>query len=213
MEIKSAGIKITRSARYFVLGDSTLPIETLIVVLHGYGMQARSFIGQFESIMKPGVLVVAPEGLSRFYRKGFSGDVVASWMTSEERLSEIEDYVNYLDQLYDFLNISSGTKTIVLGFSQGAAAASRWFMNGKTAISEMIIWCGEFANEAVEIPAKQPILRYVHATNDEFITPEQYKKQSARMKQLFNSFREYSFNGTHEIDQSMLKIVMGDAGV
>jgi hypothetical protein len=48
---------------------------------------------------------VAPEGLSRFYFEGgFHGPgskVGATWMTREDRLAKIEDYVGYLDALHD----------------------------------------------------------------------------------------------------------------
>jgi hypothetical protein len=47
-----------------------------------------------------GRIIIAPEGLSRFYRKGFSGDVVASWMTKDDRLDDMEDYVRYLNDLH-----------------------------------------------------------------------------------------------------------------
>lgn len=213
MEITSAQLKVSRSARYFVLGDSRLPVESLIIALHGYGMQAKTFIAQFESMVKPGVLIVAPEGLSRFYRKGFSGEVVASWMTSEERLSEIEDYINFLDQLHSLLAINPATKTIVLGFSQGAVTASRWLMKGQAPISELILWCGEFAGEVMDIPSKQPIVRHVIATQDEFIPLSRFKEQSARLKHLFKSYHEYTFDGSHVIDQEVLKTVFMDAGV
>src|SRR6187397_2460650 len=108
-------IKVTRTARYYISGESTLPPEILVYVLHGYGMQAKKFIHEFESLVKPGVWVVAPEGLSRFYRKGFGGDVVASWMTSDDRLLEIEDYVDFLDTLHTSLASNKPKKTILLG--------------------------------------------------------------------------------------------------
>src|SRR3989442_12895857 len=49
-----------------------------------------------------GRLLVAPEGLSRFYVREMSEPVAdrkvgASWMTREDRLQGIPDYVRYLD--------------------------------------------------------------------------------------------------------------------
>jgi hypothetical protein len=61
------------------------------LVTHGYGQLAKTFIRRFEPIMDAQTLVVAPEGLSRFYWGGFDGPVVASWMTREDRLDEIAD--------------------------------------------------------------------------------------------------------------------------
>ena len=36
---------------------------------------------------------MAPEGLSRFYLEGFSGKVGATWMTREDRLNDIDNYL------------------------------------------------------------------------------------------------------------------------
>ena len=47
--------------------------------------------------------IIAPEGLSRFYKNGFYGEVVSSWMTKEDRLNEINDYILYLDTLIEEL--------------------------------------------------------------------------------------------------------------
>ena len=47
-------------------------------------------------------LVICPEGLSRFYSKGLAGEVAASWMTKRDRLKEIEDHSNYIQQVYEY---------------------------------------------------------------------------------------------------------------
>ena len=46
-----------------------------------------------------GWLIVAVQGLHRFYTKG--GDVVASWMTREDRELAIADNVAYVGQVID----------------------------------------------------------------------------------------------------------------
>ena len=45
-------------------------------------------------------LLIAPEGLSRFYHEDHES-IGASWMTREERLEEIKDYLMYLDLVHD----------------------------------------------------------------------------------------------------------------
>ncbi len=213
MEPQSGNIKITRTARYYMLGNRALPIKIVVYVLHGYGMGAKTFISKFESLLKPGVLIVAPEGLSRFYSKGFSGDVIASWMTREDRESEIDDYVNYLDALHKKLVPSGSVKTIVLGFSQGASTGSRWLVKGTAGFDEFIIWCGELGAEIVQKPVKQPVIRHVFAYRDEFISKEQFASQSKRIQSLFSEVREYGFDGTHVIDQPTLMTVFKDIGI
>ncbi len=213
MESTQENIKVTRTARYFILGDRSLPVTAVIYVLHGYGMDAKSFLEQFAILLKPGILIVAPEGLSRFYRKGFSGDVVASWMTREDRLLEIDDYIHYLDKLHEFLFEGDKPKTYVVGFSQGTAAGSRWIANGKTKIAEFVAWCGEFASETDPDPAFFPLIRHVIALKDVFITPGQYENQTARVRSKGAHVKVYTFNGPHEIDTPTLQRVFNDAGI
>jgi len=213
MEPVLGNIKTSRTARYFMLGDNTLPVKTLIIVLHGYGMEAKEFVQEFASLVKPGVIVVAPEGLSRFYRKGFTGTVVASWMTREDRLNEIEDYVSYLDNLYSNFNPDGKINTILLGFSQGASTASRWIAKGNGNFSALVLWCGEFARDENMLISKFPVIRHVFATKDEFITLSQYEKQSRTLLDLGASVYDYKFEGGHVIDQSTLATVFEDAGL
>jgi predicted esterase len=92
--------------------------------------------------------VVAPEGLSRFYLRGARGAVGASWMTREERESEIADTLGYLDALHRALvpRVGPAARVTVLGFSQGAAAAARWVGAGREtagpAPERLVLWGG-----------------------------------------------------------------------
>jgi len=206
-------LQVTRTARYFMLGDKKLQPHTLIMVLHGYGMQASEFIKQFESVVKPGVWVVAPEGLSRFYKKGFSGDVVASWMTRDDRQLEIDDYVSYLDALHQHLSKGIELKTVLLGFSQGCATGSRWFSYGKSRVDEIILWCGEFAEDIKKFPDVLPPLHYVYALQDEFIPPDRFEKQLEFIKGKGFQVYDYAFDGKHEINQETLARVVEKVGI
>jgi hypothetical protein len=99
MEVISKNIAVKKTARYFLSGENKNP-QFLMFVLHGYGMPARNFLEEFKALGNKNILIVSPEGLSRFYTKGFYGNIGASWMTSEDRENEIEDYIGYLDEVY-----------------------------------------------------------------------------------------------------------------
>src|SRR5258705_7905505 len=90
---------VSRMARYFTIGR---PDREVWFVLHGYGQLAARFLSRFEPLDDGGRLIVAPEALSRFYLTEDSAErrVGASWMTREDRLTEIEDYVQYLEAVY-----------------------------------------------------------------------------------------------------------------
>ena len=92
-------IKISKTAKYTTYGNPD-KASIIIFALHGYGQLVQFFIRKFQVLDAEQYFVVAPEGLHRFYLKGSSGRVGASWMTKEERQSDIEDYINYLDDLF-----------------------------------------------------------------------------------------------------------------
>jgi hypothetical protein len=89
MEIISKNISVTKTARYFLSKNNFEKIDTVMFVLHGYGMPAEKFLEEFKELDTENILIVAPEGLSRFYTKGFYGSIGASWMTKEDREHEI----------------------------------------------------------------------------------------------------------------------------
>ena len=92
-------IETKKTARYFMSRPITNKTKQVWIVLHGYGMNAGIFLQKFEPLFSDQLVFVAPEALNRYYVKGSSGHVGASWMTKEERLDEINDYVNYLDKV------------------------------------------------------------------------------------------------------------------
>lgn len=144
-------IRVRRTARIHTLGPTDPARATdAWVVLHGYRQLAGRFLRRFRVLDDGTRLVVAPEGLSRFYveretsRHGPESLVGASWMTREEREHEIRDYVDYLDEVGDrFLRPTPSGSRIpltVLGFSQGVATAARWVTRGRHPCRRLICW-------------------------------------------------------------------------
>ena len=132
-------LEVTRTARYHVLGDAHGDWGTVWYALHGYAQLAGDFLRACRPLGAGGALVVAPEGLSRFYPEGGSGAVAASWMTSEDREAEIADTVGYLRTLDASLR-PAGREACALGFSQGAAAASRLVVLGGLRPRRLVLW-------------------------------------------------------------------------
>ena len=141
-------IPVSRQARIWTLGGDGSDAVIFWVVLHGYGQLAEFFVRKFGAIASEHRMIIAPEGLSRFYTQGFSGRVGASWMTREMRSEEIEDYLAYLDRVYD--EIPPEAQVYLLGFSQGAATAARWFYSGRRKLKGLVLWCGVFPPDLPE---------------------------------------------------------------
>src|SRR3954464_2604730 len=137
-------IEVSRTARYYVLGD--IRGGDLWIVLHGFGQLACDFVEYFAELNDGHHVVVAPEALNRYYTAGLSvpsaeRSVGATWMTREFREAEIRDYVRYLDLLHAELSRRfRPRRTIVGGFSQGGATASRWIANGVSEIHTLVLW-------------------------------------------------------------------------
>src|SRR4029077_15895909 len=97
-------ITTRRTARYYTLGQAGPSTREVWFVCHGYGQLAGRFLEKLRVLDDGGGrrLLVAPEGLSRFYLSESHAErrVGACWMTREDRLAEIDDYVQYLDAVY-----------------------------------------------------------------------------------------------------------------
>ncbi|HXL53845.1 MAG TPA: hypothetical protein VN945_11990, partial [Gemmatimonadales bacterium] len=137
-----------RTARYFTLGNSSGVAEVWFAC-HGYGQLAARFLEKLRVLDDGRRYLVAPEGLSRFYLSESATErrVGATWMTREDRLAEIDDYVRYLDAVYAdvFASIDRAHVTVhALGFSQGTSTVSRWAALGKAQIDRLTLWGGEF---------------------------------------------------------------------
>jgi predicted esterase len=211
MGVESFYIEIPRTARYFVSGKWDPPPPILWFVLHGYSQLAPDFIQLFKIIEGTDTLVVAPEGLSRFYVKGYFGQVGASWMTKVERMAEINDYIRYLDRVYESVIERTGSipqRVIVFGFSQGGAAAVRWAVMSSHRIHDLIIHSSEFPadldEELVGQFSHRSCIHYVYGSHDEFMDEEQFEKEMERLRALQISFIPWRFEGRHEIKPEIL---------
>src|SRR5438445_8877211 len=96
-------LAVAKTARYYSLGEPGPATRQLWFVCHGYGQLAGRFLRHFEPLDDGSRVIIAPEGLSRFYLSESPAErrVGASWMTREDRLVEIGDYVRYLDAVHD----------------------------------------------------------------------------------------------------------------
>ena len=216
MSITQHHIETTRTARYYSLGSFEGEVKELWFVLHGYSQRAEDFIKNFLPIEQEGILIIAPEALSRFYSKGFSGEVAASWMTREDRIHEIEDYIRYLDNLYSEVNFKlkqPAKKNIALGFSQGCPTVLRWQAEARSPANEIVIWSGDVPRDLTfaKFKANTNSARkwFVYSPTDEFITPEIFKESQELFMANAITFQTIHFEGGHKIPDIPLKELRG----
>ncbi|MFI5263187.1 MAG: alpha/beta hydrolase [Candidatus Kapaibacterium sp.] len=210
--IQERHIQTTRTARYYSLGSVEGAIKQVWFVLHGYGQRAEDLLKEFLPIANEDTLVIAPEALSRFYVKGFAGKVGASWITREDRMNEIQDYVRYLDNLYSevlFTLKKPPEKIIALGYSQGCPAVLRWQAEGNSPANEIVIWSGDVPRDLAFAKFRTNTVKarkwMVYSPTDEFITPAIYQETQDLYLTNQIPFQVMNFEGGHRIPDTALK--------
>jgi predicted esterase len=210
--MKVHNIQTIKTARYYTLGSITPSTGNIWMVLHGYGMNAEAFIGKFSAFADNGDYIIAPEALSRFYIKGFYGQVGASWMTKEDRIHEISDYTAYLHLMYEKEirpHITCGITVHLLGFSQGAAALCRYISYAPPHFHHLWICAGEVPDDLnwsqFARLLSQSTLHLLIGNHDEFITSGRIIQVIERLQQHGIAFDEHRFEGGHEIDFDYLQ--------
>ncbi len=215
-------LRVRRTARYHTLGDPAAPVRELWIVCHGYGHLAGRFIRHFRAIAHPDRLIVAPEALSRFYLDNslpHSPDarIGASWMTREDRESEIADSVEYLDALADLFLREPDTgrrpRLVAFGFSQGLATVMRWLALGRTRADRLIAWSGSVPHDLDLAAARhrfgaEPVT-YACGDRDEFFDPSRIAQQTDAFAAAGIPCTYVPFAGTHAIDGDTLARVAG----
>jgi len=194
-----------------MLGTPGRHIRQVWFVCHGYGHMASVFLKDFQVLDDGKHLVVAPEGLHRFYLFGSGGRVGASWMTKEDRLDDINDYIIYLDNIYaeimDQLDID-GVKVNALGFSQGTATVCRWVLNGSSRVHRLVLWGGEFPPDTDWDANRQRLnnldIQLVFGKADPIVKTALLEQQMELLKKNRVDFQLKTFNGHHEIDAATL---------
>lgn len=166
--VRTRHLAIERHARYALRGDLERTPAQLWFVLHGYGQLAPRFLSYFDAVDDGTRWIVAPEGLHRYYLDHAERKVGASWMTSEDRLTDIADYVAYLDRLHAAVLVEAQARAeagagaganspggmpratagpdggpprvTALGFSQGVHTLCRWVAFGEARIDRAVLW-------------------------------------------------------------------------
>ncbi len=212
MDTAEKHITISKKARYFTKGAISSNTKRIWLVLHGYGQLASYFIKHFEPLVDDDTSVVAVEGLSRFYLDGKWERVGASWMTKEDRLNEIEDYITYLDAVCAavFEELEEQPEIVLLGFSQGTATAWRWLLRGKYKVSHLVLWAGSIGKENPELVAKKLqdcSLHLAVGDQDQFISMENAIKRKDAVKALKPDLHFWPFEGKHVMHRPTLEAI------
>jgi predicted esterase len=221
--VASHAIVVPRTARYCTLGPTHGFPREVWFVCHGYGQLAPRFIRQFASLDDGTRLIVAPEALSRFYldpipkrRQDPSPRIGATWMTREERESEIADYVTYLDRVAEEVRhalTGAAPRIVVLGFSQGTATVCRWLAASELRADQLVLWAGTIPPE-LDLAAWAERLHgaaitLVAGEGDTMVPPATISAEAERLSAAGVAFTIHRHEGEHAITTAGLKSLLG----
>jgi predicted esterase len=134
--------------------------------------------------------------------------VGATWMTREDRLNEIDDYVAYLDAvaMEVVARLRGGrwpSRVVVLGFSQGTATAVRWVGRGTTRPTHLVLWGGFPPPEMLSREQSDGLhgvsLRVVVGSRDPFVSTDRLAEEERRLREAGLPYELIRYDGGHGI--------------
>jgi predicted esterase len=200
---------VSRHARVGIVGDPATATDAWLL-LHGYGMLAQGILHWFEKAGRPRRLLVAPEGLSRFYTTEVEGKRVvgASWATRDDLANELDDQYEYLERVVAGI-IPPAVPLHVHGFSQGVSVATRWAVRTERPIRRLVCWAGAIPEEITADGLKRKLVReplhLVVGDRDKRVLPERVEADAARFRTGGLAVQLQRFAGGHVIDAGVLQ--------
>ena len=197
-------VQIKRHAQYLKIGTLTKQTKYIWFGLHGYGQTADYIAHKLDFLDKEENLVICPEGLNKFYWHD-NDKPVACWMTKRHRYEEIDDFVGYLDALYNRYckHVHHDTKIIFFAFSQGCATLWRWLHATQPRFNVLINWAGwipediSYLHLEDYLADKKMYLRY--GNSDQYMDAKMIKMLEDVIKKSRLQIDIDQFEGKHNI--------------
>ena len=147
----------------------------VIAGFHGYLENADIQMARLASIPgTEGWTLVSVQALSRVYR-GRSQQIVASWMTKQDRELAIADNIEYAASAVRVARDGTDAPVVYAGFSQGGQMACRAAVRGDEAPLGIICVGADVPPELLADPAARfPPVLLVRGTGDEWYTAAEH---------------------------------------
>jgi predicted esterase len=180
-------IPATTHGRVLVRHAPTEPPRGILAGFHGYMENAAAQLARLETL--PGAeawTLVSIQGLHRFYR-GRSQDVVASWMTREDRETTIA------------VTGAASPPIVYAGFSQGVAMAFRAAVRAQQPAAGVIAVGGDVPPELLaDVALKFPRVFLARGAADDWYTAVKLETDAAALRARGTDVRELVYAGGHE---------------
>jgi predicted esterase len=181
------------------------PVGTLFG-FHGYAEGAEAQLERMRGI--PGAdewLLVSVQGLHRFYHRR-ANEVVASWMTRQDRELAIADNVAYVLDVLEAVarDWASAGPLVFAGFSQGVATSLRAAAAAPHAVGGVIAVGGDVPPE-IDRQSLGRVSRVLvcRGARDEWYTTAKFDADIGRLRAAGAMVTPLAFDGGHEWSDSV----------
>jgi predicted esterase len=172
----------------------------LIVGFHGYAESAADQLARLEAPAAAKDWTLASvQGLNRFYR-GRTQDVIAGWMTREDRDLAIADNIAYVDRTIERIQESFHANGMVVfaGFSQGVAMAYRAAVRGRLRSAAIIAVGGDVPPELVGAGSVFPPVLIIRGVRDDWYTQAKLDADVAALRRCGARVTPHVCDAGHE---------------
>ena len=171
----------------------------ILAGFHGYMENADIQLARLEQIPgSGGWTLVSIQALHRFYR-GRSQEVVASWMTREDRETAIADNVQYVRAAIAAAAAGAPARVIYAGFSQGVAMAFRAAVQAEEPAAGVIAVGGDVPPELLaDSSVAFPRVLLARGAADEWYTADKHAAEVAALKTRGADVEDFAYEGGHE---------------
>lgn len=176
-------------------GDGPWPV---LVGFHGYAETAATHLEELARLDPAHAwLRVSVQGLHRFYTR--AQDVVASWMTREDRTLAVADNVAYAATVRAAItrDYTTITPLVMVGFSQGAAQAYRAGLAAGDVCAGIIVLGGALPPDVAAHAGALPPVLIGRGHDDPWYGAAQLAADREQLVAAGASFSVCEFDGAH----------------
>ena len=170
-----------------------------LVGFHGYSESAAIHVEILRQIARDrSIGIVSVQGLHRFYVRN-GKEVLASWMTREDRELAIADNVAYVAGVLSAVTDEFGlTRPLIyVGFSQGVAMAYRAATFAQRPCDGVIALAGDIPPDVAPVAASLPRVLLGRGTQDKYYDADMAAADLGVLKAAGVNATEHVFEGGH----------------
>ena len=194
--------------RYLIEPPAAAGPAPMLVGFHGYGEGAEMQLERLRRI--PGAerwLLVSIQGLHRFYQRR-ANEVVASWMTRQDRELAMADNLAYIAAVIDAVDreYPGATRLVFAGFSQGVAMAFRAAAAASRLTDGVIAAGGDVPPElSPDAVGRVRHALVCHGARDEWYTEAIFARDIARLRGANVAVTAVEFDRGHEWSDEVVR--------